>query len=295
MTLSLTRHAALPVPRDFHFVPETPGAQIGPIHVQTSKWTNPWRRGQRVHGPVHALLADGQGVWAWSPGDPHAEATRHESVQKWITTHPGCDMGLWVSGQLVHSLERSAVSAPQDDEALRSNARRELVDRHGDGAAGWALATWKTDVARGVCALAGVDLVKLTQHAREHGVRMQSVVPWWYHAFQEARRCVDALTYAGIGHVCVVEGRQIAWITTTYGLLAAVRQLTLNTACIADLHSEIDKVMAQTTDHRLAPVVLGQGLVDGARTTDLNALVLGRLDGMQPPQWLRPSFRQDML
>ena len=294
MTLSLTRHSQPPVPRDFHFVPATPGPQIGPVQVRKSKWTNPWRRGGRVRGPVHALLADGQGVWAWSPGDPHAEATRHESVQEWITSHPGCDIGLWVSGQLVHSLERNATSAPQNDEALRLNARREFVDRHGDGAADWALATWKTDVARGVCALGGIDLVKLNQHAREHGVQMQSVIPWWYHAFQEARQCVDALNYAPNGHVCVVEGRQVAWITTTSGLLAAVRQLTLNTACIADLRTEIGKVVAQETDHRLAPVVLGQGIEDGSRTSDLGALVLGRLDGVQPPQWLRPSFQQDM-
>ena len=294
MTLSLTLQPLLPVSRDFHFIAALPGAQISPIQVRKSKWANPWRHAQGVRGPVHALLADGQGVWAWSPSDPHAEATRHASLQDWITSHPGCDIGLWVSGQLVHSLERNPVSAPLDDEALRSNARRELVDRHGDGAAEWALATWKNNSARGVCALAGIDLDKLNQHAREHGVQLQSVVPWWYHAFQEARRCVDALNYVGNGHVCVVEGRQIAWITTTSGLLTAVRQSTLNTACIADLRLEIDKVVAQTTEYRLAPIVLGQGIEDGARTTDLNALVLGRLDGVQPPQWLRPSFQQDM-
>ena len=183
---------------------------------------NSLRHGLRRRGPVHALLADGQGVWAWSPADPHAAATRHASVQEWIKTHPGCDIGLWVSGQLVHSLERNPVSVPQDDEALRSNARRELVDRHGNGAADWALATWKNDVARGVCAHAGIDLGKLNQHAREHGVRMQSVVPRWFHAFQEARRCVDALNHAVNTHVCVVEGRQIAWIVTARVLLAVI-------------------------------------------------------------------------
>jgi len=293
--LSLTRRSPSPVSRDFHFVGAMPGAQVSPIHPRKSKWAHPWRRGQRIRGPVHALLADEQGVWAWSAADPHAEATRHESVQKWITTHPGCDIGLWVSGQFVHTMERNIVLAPQNDEAMRLNARRELVVRHGTGAAGWALATWKNDIARGVCALAGIDLDKLSEHAREHDVWMQSIIPWWYHAFQEARRCVDALNYAANGHVFVVEGRQIAWISTTRGLLAAVRQMTLGTACIADLRMEIDKIVAQTTDHRLAPVVLGQGLTDGARTTDLGALVLGRLDGAQPPQWLRPSFQQDML
>ena len=133
MTLSLTLRPSVPICGDFHFVAAMPGAQSGPIPVRASKWANPWRHEQPVRGPAHALLADGQGVWAWSPSDPHAEATRHASLHEWIATHPGCDMGLWVSGQLVHNLERDAVSAPLDDAAMRLNARRELVDRHGDG------------------------------------------------------------------------------------------------------------------------------------------------------------------
>lgn len=294
VTLSLTRRELLET-SDFHFVASKPSAQITAVPVKKSNWAHLWRHSPRTRGPVHALLADAQGVWAWSPRDPHAEATRHASVQAWITTHPGCDLGLWVSGQLVCSLPRTAASALQDDETVRSNARRELVELHGAGAASWALATWKNDAARGVCALAGINLAELNLLAREHGVQIQSVVPWWYHAFQEARRCVDALNHAVAGHVCVVEGRQIAWITTTRGLLAAVRQMSLANACIAELRHEIGMMMAHATDQRLAPVVLGQGLEDGARTSDLDALVLGRLDGLQPPQWLRPSFQQDML
>jgi hypothetical protein len=56
------------------------------------------------------------------------------------------------------------------------------------------------------------------------------------------------------------------------------------------LNAALSTAAAQTPGP--APVVLGQGLIDGACTRGLNALVLGRLDGEQPPLWLRPSARE---
>ena len=38
----------------------------------------------------------------------------------------------------------------------------------------------------------------------------------------------------------------------------------------------------------------GQGLRDGTHTQALDALVLGRIDGTQPPEWLRPSLYREM-
>jgi hypothetical protein len=39
------------------------------------------------------------------------------------------------------------------------------------------------------------------------------------------------------------------------------------------------------------PVVLVEGMTDGTSTRSWSAIVLGRLDGEQPPLWLRPSAR----
>lgn len=243
----------------------------------------------RLKAETHALLADAHGVWSWSPQDSHAPAMRHSSVEDWIANHPGCDMRLWVAGQLVYSLAQASTATFEDDETLHSRARCGLVDEHGSDAAKWALATWRNDAARGVCALAGIDLPALTEHGRLHGVRMRSVVPWWYHAFQEAKRCVPSLNHAPHGSVCVVEGRQMAWISTVDGLLAGVRQVPVADNCIEALGEAIFRMEPRPKGQLSATVVLGHGLRDGARTRPLRATVLGRLDGEQPPQWLRPS------
>ena len=270
-----------------------PSLPVGEVVARRVTQTTTRRGGAGLRNPMHALLADTQGVWAWAPHDRHAPAVRHASVADWMRGHPGSDMHLWVSGHFVHSLRRDPGASHPDDATLRLHARRELIARHGDGAASWPLATWKNDAALGVCALDGIDLELLNQHARQHGVRMHSVVPWWYHAFQEARRCVNALNHALRGQVCVVEGRQLAWIDTASGQLAEVRQATLASAHVGALGDAIQRMTTRDGDPATPPVVLGQGLEDGARTHGLKALVLGRLDGQQPPQWLRPSFQED--
>ena len=297
MTLTMNGRAALPFPRALRFDGVLPGLPSLPtvrVAEQREAWKLPLRRSLGLRVPVHALLADSSGAWAWDPHDAHAAATRHASVQDWIKLNPGCDVRLWVSGQLVRSLGRDRTVADQDDESLRSHAKREFIERHGDTAASWALATWRNEAALGVCALSGIDLPALNQHAGKHAVRMQSVVPWWYHAFQEARRCVTALSQVQTGHVCVVEGRQLAWISTARGLLAEVRQTALAAASVEALQCELRVLAANMPASGMRPVVLGQGLEDGSRTGALDALVLGRLDGDQPPQWLRPSVTTDM-
>ena len=294
MFLSLTRRAPLPFPKALRFDTAVTGASDSPVEEPGSTWPSPLRYGLGLglRSPVHALLADAEGVWAWEPDDAHAAATRHASVKAWFETHPGCDARLWVAAQLTRSPDRAHASAHHDEAALRSRARREFVERHGHVAAAWAVATWKNDAARGVCALAGIDLNVMNQDAGRHGVRVQSVVPWWYHAFLAAKRCVNALNQAEQGHVCVVEGAQVAWITTARGLLADVQQRSLEAASVGALQAAIAAAAAQRKAPGPAPVVLGQGLVDGASTRGLNALVLGRLDGEQPPLWLRPSARE---
>jgi hypothetical protein len=292
VVMSLTERAVLPFAKALGLDVGVPGAEAARVNDRSRSRSAAQQRSLSLRPLVHAVLADADGAWAWSPDDPHAAATRHASVQSWIEEHPGRQLRLWVSGSLVRSLERGSGCDHADDVALRAYARRAFVERHGDDAGLWALATWRNNAALGVCALAGIDLGMLSQHARRHDVRMQSVVPWWYHAFQEARRCVHALNHAAHGLVGVVEGRQLVWIATTKGQLSEVWQTSLEAACVEALRAELGRTAASHMASKT--VVLGQGLVDGARCAGLDAWVLGRLDGEQPPQWLRPSLRDEM-
>ena len=291
--LSLCGRLALPFTRVLGF-DGAPSAARSVAAVTQTPWASTLRRAAVLAPSVHAVLVDGGGAWSWEPGDCHAAATRHASVDAWIEAHPGCDVRLWVSGQLLRSLGNERSTEAADHETMRLQARRTLVQRYGERAALWALTTWKNELAGGVCALAGVDLEALTRHAQRHGVRMRSVVPWWHHAFLEAQRCVASLAEAKAANVCVVEGQQIAWLATANGQLTEVRQGALESPCVAALSDEIRAMSARAGGAKQLTVVLGQGLVDGARTQSLEALVLGRLDGEQPPQWLRPSLRKEM-
>lgn len=237
---------------------------------------------------THALLADAAGVWGWTPGQWQSSATRHADLYDWIERHPFCDVRLWVSGELLRNLGPGESAAQRQDEALPFSARDEFVRRYGDEAAGWAVTPWTSDVAQGACALAGIDLDTLTRHARNHHVQLRSVVPWWYHAVSQAKRCVNALNAAPSAEVGVVEGRQVVWVSMIRGLIADVRQCRLADASVSALGEAMGEMRSQQSFAHATPVVLGQGLADGARTRALRALVLGRLDGDQPPHWLRP-------
>ncbi|MBC7942811.1 MAG: hypothetical protein H7Z19_24165, partial [Chitinophagaceae bacterium] len=222
----------------------------------------------------------------------HAAATRHAGLHQWIVCNPGCDLRLWVSGELLRDVGCDAGSTPQPEENLQLAARDELTRRYGADATGWALTLWKSEVAQGACALAGIDLAGLTLHARAHQVRIRSVVPWWYHAFLQAKQCVNGLNAAERASVCVVEGRQVVWVSMVRGSLAGIRQSRLAEPSVLAL-GEAMASMRSLSAVRALPVVLGQGLVDGARTGRLEALVLGRLDGEQPPNWLQPGSQVD--
>lgn len=294
MTLSMNGRAALSFAGGLRFDLSTAGVEPPPVVARRHAWTKPLRKSLGLRGPVHALLVDAHGVWAWSPHDSYAAASRHGGVPGWIESHAGCDMRLWVSSDLMHSLHPAGATIHQGEQTLRHQARQELVARHGDGASAWPLATWKSDAALGVFALSGIDLEQLRTHALRHDVRMQSVIPWWHHAFLEAKRCVGALSHIDSGRVCVVEGRQIAWIATSHGELRDVQQHTLDTADVDCLLATTQRLNASASHRPTATVVLGQGLSGGGDTRAIDGLVLGRLDGHQPPQWLRPTTQVDM-
>ena len=257
-------------------------------------WSRQLRQGLGLRGPAHALLADAHGVWAWAPGDCYAAATRHGGVREWMRAHAGTDVRLWVSAELTQSIDDVAELPRRDDAGLRSHARQAFVNRHGDEAANWPLATWSNDVSLGVVALAGIDLDALRRHGALNDVRIRSVEPWWHHAFLEAKRCVPSLVRAASAHVCVVEGRAAAWIALSHGVMSHVRRCVLVDATVDALRSTIARMNADHAGDIVPTVVLGQGLVDGGDTSRIKALVLGRLDGDQPPQWLRPCTQVEV-
>ena len=217
MTLSTIGGTALSFAGGIHFELTAPHHEVTPAPARRRAWATPLRRGLGLRNLVHELLVDAHGVWAWAPGDSFSAASRHASVQRWIETNAGCDAHLWLASDLMRSAEGIDSSVHQSDTALRSNARRALVERHGETAATWPLATWKNKVTLGVLALAGIDLESLREQALLHGVRLQSVMPWWHHAFVEAKRCVNALNHVARAQVCVVEGQQIAWVVASHG------------------------------------------------------------------------------
>ena len=257
-------------------------------------WSRQLRRDLGLRGAAHALLADERGVWAWEPENCYASASRHGGVREWMRSHPGVDVRLWVSAALTRDIDDMAALPNRDDAGMRSHARQAFVDRHGDIASTWPLATWRNDISRGVVALAGIDLDALRMQGAQSDVRIRSVEPWWHHAYLEAKRCVPRLGSAAHAHVCVVEGRAAAWIALSSGTLNHVRRCVLEEASVDALHAMITRLQADQDQFDVPTVVMGQGLVDGGDTGRMAAHVLGRLDGDQPPQWLRPCTRHEV-
>jgi hypothetical protein len=285
LKLSFSAANGFPATSGLRFDQAFPGLEFKrPIHP-LGMLMRPMRKRLGLRGPAHALLADAHGVWAWAPGDCYAAATRHASLREWMRGQSGCDMQLWVSGDLMHDLDDLSALPSGDDSTLRSHARQALVARHGDAAAGWPLATWQNTASLGVVALSGVDLDAARGHASQFDVRIRSVAPWWHHAFMEARQCVPALMRAAAARVCVVEGRHAAWIETAHGVMSRVSREVLPEASVDALNA----LIAGKGNTGATTVILGQGLRDGGRSADVAAHVLGRLDSDQPPQWLRPS------
>ena len=67
------------------------------------------------------------------------------------------------------------------------------------------------------------------------------------------------------------------------------QQRVLQAPTVAALAHEMDSLRCRSSRSAEPTVVLGQGIEDGANTQLLRGLVLGRLDGHQPPVWLRPD------
>ena len=292
--LSLHHAPLLSMKGDIRFDVIVPDISLERSMKPLRAWSRQLRRDLGLRGAAHALLADERGVWAWEPGNCYAAATRHGGVREWMRAHPGVDVRLWVSAELTRDIDDAPALPMRDDAGMRSQARQAFVERHGEGAASWPLAMWGNEVSRGVVALAGIDLDALRLQGAHDDVRIRSVEPWWHHAYLEAKRCVPQLRKAGSARVCVVEGRAAAWIELSTGSLSHVRRCVLEEATVGALYEKISLLHADHAVGDIPTVVMGHGLADGGDTSRIEGLVLGRLDGDQPPQWLRPCTQSEV-
>jgi hypothetical protein len=73
-----------------------------------------------------------------------------------------------------------------------------------------------------------------------------------------------------------------------------MRLRALEDSSVDALRATLSRLEAGRPAAGVPTVVLGQGLTDGGDVRRIDAHVLGRLDGDQPPQWLRPSTRREV-
>ena len=287
MTISMANLAGVPLAGHFGF--ENISARRTRSLQAARHWLRELPRSVGLRRSAQSVFIDAKGVWSWPAGDALTPAARVDSMDEWFSRHPGTNLAIWTSAQLLHNLDCDATTALIDDATFDKHVRQQLLNRHGDCAAKWPTATWRTRSGRGACALVGLDLPAVWRQAQQHDVRVQSIIPWWYHAYKTALQCVSSLRESRNAAVCVVEAEQVAWIACSNGAMTSIQQRVLQAPTVAALAHEMDSLRCRSSRSAEPTVVLGQGIEDGANTQLLRGLVLGRLDGHQPPVWLRPD------
>jgi hypothetical protein len=241
-------------------------------------------------GPPHALWLGRDGLWDhgampgwWRPAAPAASApVPHASFDAWCQAHPGAACGLVLSSWLLHELLLDRALPLVDDSARLAYARSLLQHYHGDDAAEWPLAAWQVAGRRGVSALHGLRLTALQDSARQAGVVLRSVRPWWSLALALARQQVGALSQGAAARLLVVDGALVTQIDLVRGTLERLENRRLGAAATAGpaLQTLVDD----------APVgachALGHGL-DLPAGLPPGLLTLGPLDGAAPAGWWR--------
>lgn len=234
-------------------------------------------------GAPHALWLGRQGLWDygampgwWRPAVPAASApVAHASFDAWCQAHPGAACRLVVSSWLLHELLLDPALPLADDRARLAYARGLLQHYHGDDAADWPLAAWQVAGRRGVSALHGLRLTALQDSARQAGVGLRSVRPWWRLALTLAQQQLPSLHQATAVRLLVVDGGLVTQIDLLRGTLDRLENRRLCAAEGPALQALVDGAPVgpcHALGHGLAtPVVLPQGL-----------LALGPLDGPAP-------------
>ncbi len=250
---------------------------------------------KRLHlGTAQALWLGPDGLWDMGTlpaGWPMAASRtanppprRFGHFDAWCQAHPGQACTLWLSAWGVHELVVDAALPLSGDSGLLAYARPLLVHYHGEAAAHWSLTTWQAAGRRGVSALHGWPLAGLQASARQAGVHLRWVRPWWCQALLLALRAAPALAQAAAARLLVVEGRLVSELTLARGALAGLQQRRL-----ADNTPAALQALAQDGPAGVC-WALGHGLQhDNAgqrRLTTLTArtgiVVLGNLTGAAP-------------
>jgi hypothetical protein len=251
--------------------------------------------GRRL-APPHALWLGPDGLWdhgpmpGWRPwargGQDHAWPRRHDSFDAWCAASPGQACQLILSAWLLHELLLDPRLPLADDTARLAYARGLLQHYHGEAAAAWPLAAWQAGGRHGVSALHALTLPALQASARQAGVSLRGIRPWWSLALAMAWQQVPALAHADTGRLQLVDGLLVTQIELARGRVHQLLQRRLAAAqpgCLRDWQATLPPVVCR--------VALGHGLDAPWRPAAGDALqVLGILHGSAPAAlWARAS------
>jgi hypothetical protein len=243
---------------------------------------------QRMLGrlPRHTLFVHPDGVWAWAPS-AEAAPSRHENIDAWCIAHPGVDARLVVSAHLVHNLLVDAALPLDDDDALHTNAREQLLHYHGTPAQHWPLAVWSDGLQRGACALHTLDLDAVSGIAAAHDVHLCSVIPSWSLTLRMLGRHEPQFAQAGPTALALVEGALTTWLVVHAGAVLQLQQRFADTADAAGLARLLRTLIADSAPLAELPTVIGWGLAGGYDEMALPARVVGDLGDASPnPRWV---------
>jgi hypothetical protein len=238
--------------------------------------------------PSHALWLGPDGLWdhgpmpgwrPWRPGDALRAAARpHAGFDAWCQAHHGMGCQLVLSGWLLHEVLLDAQLPLADDTARLAYARNLLQHYHGDAAQQWPLAAWQAGGRHGVSALHACTLAALQASARQAGVALRRVRPWWSLALAMAWQLVPALAQAGAARLLVVDGALVTQVDLERGRVLQLVQRRLADAQPASLrawHATLAPVPCS--------VALGHGLATPWQAADGDTLhCLGALHGPAP-------------
>ncbi len=256
-------------------------------------------RWRRAAAPAKALSAPIAG--GLSPAVPATSGpVLHASFDAWCQAHPGARCELVVSSWLLHELLLDPALPLADDPARLVYARGLLQHYHGDDAVEWPLAAWQLAGRHGVSALHGVRLTALQHSARQAGVALRAVRPWWSEALALARPAVrsTALRAGSAGsagpapawRLLVVDGSLVTQIDLVDGRLDGLQNRRLDAAVGPALQALVDDAPAlacHAVGHGLAaPVVLPPGLVALAPLDGPAPAALWRLCDVDAPRLL---------
>jgi hypothetical protein len=238
--------------------------------------------------PSHALWLGPDGLWdhgpmpGWRPwrpaGPPSPVPQRHASFDAWCHTHQGLGCQLLLSGWLLHEVLLDAHLPLTDDTARLAYARNLLQHYHGDAALQWPLAAWQAGGRHGVSALHAHTLPALQASARQGGVALRRMRPWWSLALAMAWQLVPALAQAGTARLLVVDGRLVTQLELERGRVMQLLQRRLADAQAASL-----RAWHATLPAAACSVALGHGLTAPWQATDGDTLqCLGDLQGPAP-------------